>query len=74
MKRSTNELYGIVPRDILETRNSLAKYFISAAKKKIIDLNEVAIETRDNRLIDDCLKAVEHWERLNGEVYENNSI
>ena len=64
MKRSTSELYGTVPRDILDTRNSLAKYFIEASKKKIKEIQSVGFYKRDEALLNDCIKAKEHWEKL----------
>ena len=64
MKRSTHELYGEVPRDILETRNSLAKFFIGASKERIEELQSIPYIQTDDALIEDCLKAQEHWEKL----------
>ena len=64
MTRSTHELYGEVPRDILETRNSLARYFKDAAKKRVTVLQKVPFNNRDDALINDCLKAQEHWKKL----------
>ena len=64
MKRSTTELYGAVPRDIIETRNSLAKFFIGASKKRIEELQSIPYIQTDDALIEDCLKAQEHWEKL----------
>lgn len=64
MKRSTSELYGAVPRDILDTRNSLAKYFIEASKKQIKEIQKIELNKRDEALLNDCIKAKEHWEKL----------
>ena len=64
MKRSTTELYGAVPRDILETRDSLAMFFIVASRDRLKELQSVPYKEMDDALIEDCLKAQEHWEKL----------
>jgi len=64
MNRTTKELYGIVPSDIIATRNSLAKYFIDSANKRIVELNKVLYMDRNDELITDCIKAREFWEKL----------
>jgi len=64
MQRTTTELYGVVPRDIFETRNSLAKFFIEASQKKIRELQSVPYVQTDDALIEDCLKAQDHWKKL----------
>jgi len=67
MRRITSELYGVVPKEILEKRKELAEYFIKAAKKRVKELQKVEFLKRDDALINDCLKAQEHWKKLGEE-------
>ena len=64
MKRTTIELYGDVEKEIIETRNSLARYFIAKAKKRIEALCQDGVKDIDDALLNDVLKAKDFWERL----------
>ena len=64
MKRTTKELYGVVPDKILKQRKKLANYFIKKAIERIYEIYNTPFNVRDDVLIDDCTKAIVHWERL----------
>jgi len=64
MKRTTTELYGYVPKEMLDKRAFLAKFFKARAKIRVAELQKVKFEDRDDALINDCLKAQKHWQRF----------
>jgi len=67
MRRTTTELYGYVPKEILDKGKVLANFFIAKAKIRVTELQKEKFEDRDDALINDCLKAQTHWRRLRDE-------